>query len=183
MPRALQTRHHVHAPTEDQVVDYGLFLIRPLLLRAGLDLPNFQLPLPVGDWAAIQHNHHIAQQLDYHPTREQEAAEACRAQMNAQQLAVYEHVLQCINDRAGGLFFLNRPGGTGKTFVYQAISHAICGQGKVVLCVASSGIASILLPGGDTSCSCFNMWMVLPLQSKNGLKAKLLKPAIAINLT
>ena len=27
LPRILQTRHHVHAPTEDQVVDYGLFLI------------------------------------------------------------------------------------------------------------------------------------------------------------
>jgi len=48
----------------------------------------------------------------------------------------------------GGLFFLNGPGGTtGKTFVYQALSHAIHGQGKIVLCVASSGIAS-LLPGG-----------------------------------
>ena len=79
----------------------------------------------MGDWAAIQHNHHIGQQLDYHHAREQEAAEASKAQMNAQQAAVYEHVLQCINDGAGGLFFLNGPGGTGKTFVYQAISHAI----------------------------------------------------------
>ena len=34
--------------------------------------------------------------------------------MNAQQLAVYEHVLQCIHDGAGGLFFLNGPGGTGR---------------------------------------------------------------------
>ena len=70
--------------------------------------------------------------------------------MNAQQLAVYEHVLQCINGGAGSLFFLNRPGGTRKTFVYQAISHAIHGQG-IVLCVASSGIASILLPEGRGS--------------------------------
>ena len=185
LPHVLQTRHQVHAPTEDQVVDYGLFLIRPLLLRVGLDLPNFQLPLPVGDWAAIQHNHHIAQQLDYHPAREQEAAKACRVQMNAQQLAVYEHVLQCINDGAGGLFFLNGPGGTGKTFVYQAISHAIHGQGKIVLCVASSGIASILLPGGQTSHSCFNIPLDVDDTShcnipKNGLKAELLKQTVAI---
>ena len=63
--------------------------------------------------------------------------------MNAQQLAVYEHVLQCIHNGAGGLFFLN---GAGGTFVFQAIGHAIYGQGKIVLCVASSGIASNLLP-------------------------------------
>jgi len=63
----------------------------------------------------------------------------------------------------GGLFFLNGPGGTGKTFVYQALSHAICHQGKIVLCVASSGNASILLPGGQTSHSCFRIQMILPI--------------------
>ena len=82
---------------QDQVVDYGLFLICPLLLHVGLDLPNFQLPLPV---AAIQHDHDIAQQLGYHPAREQGVAEACRVQMNAEQLAVYEHILQCSHDGA-----------------------------------------------------------------------------------
>jgi hypothetical protein len=175
LPHVLQTRHHVLAPTDDQVADYGLFLICPLLC-VGLDLPNFQLPLPVGDWAAIQCNHFIAEQLDYHPVREQEAAEACKAQMNTQQLAVYESVLQCIDSGAGG---------TGKTFVYQAISHAIHGQSKIVLCVASSGIASILLPGGRTSHSCFNIPLDVDDTShcsipKNGLKAELLKWTVAI---
>ena len=71
---------------KDQVVGYGLSLIYPLLLHVILDLPIFQLPLPVGDWAAIQHDHYIAQQLDYHPAREQAAAEVCRAQMNESNL-------------------------------------------------------------------------------------------------
>ena len=185
LPRVLQTRHQLHAPTDDQVVDFGLFLIRPLLQRAALDLPNFQLPLPVGNWAAIQHNHYIAQQLDYHPERERAAADACRAQMNPEQLRVYEHVLQCIHHKRDGLFFLNGPGGTGKTFVYQAISHAIRGQGKIVLCVASSGIASILLPGGQTSHSCFGIPLDVDETShchipKNGLKAELLRQTVAI---
>ena len=185
LPRVLQTRHQLHAPTDDQVVDFGLFLIRPLLQRSGLDLPNFQLPLPQGDWAAIQHNHYIAQQLDYHPARERAAADASEAQMNDEQRAAYEHVLQCIHARDGGLFFLNGPGGTGKTFVYQAISHAIRGQGKIILCVASSGIASILLPGGQTSHSCFGIPLDVDETShchipKNGLKAELLRQTVAI---
>ena len=50
------------------LVDYGLLLNCPLLLCVSLDLPKFQLPLPVGDWAAIQYNHHVSRQLDYHPT-------------------------------------------------------------------------------------------------------------------
>ena len=96
-PRILQTRHHVHAPTEDQVVDYGLLFA---LLRVGLNLPNFQLPLPCGRLGCntAQSPHSLAAQLP--PYKEQEAAEASRAQMNAQQVAVYEYVLQCINDGA-----------------------------------------------------------------------------------
>ena len=62
-----------------------------------LDLADFQLPLPVEDWVTIQHNHFIAQQLDY-DAREWAAAEACRAQMNPQQLTVHEHVLQYVQD-------------------------------------------------------------------------------------
>jgi len=85
----------------------------------------------------------------------------------------------------GGLFFLNGPGGTGKTFVYQALSHAICHQGKIVLCVASSGNASILLPGGQTSHSCFRIPLDVDDTShcnilKNGLEAELLKQTVAI---
>jgi hypothetical protein len=37
--------------------------------------------------------------------------------------------------------------GCGKTFVCNTIAAAIWAQGKVVLCVASSGIAALLLVG------------------------------------
>jgi hypothetical protein len=133
----------------------------------------------------MRHNHYIAQQLDYDPEREQAAAADYRARMNPQQVDVYDQVLQCIDNGAGGLFFLNGPGGTGKTFVYQAISHAIRGQGKIVLCVASSGIASILLPGGRTSHSCFNIPLDVDETSlchipKDSPKADLLRQTVAI---
>jgi hypothetical protein len=83
------------------------------------------------------------------------------------------------------LFFLNGPGGTGKTFVYQAVSHAICGQGMIVLCVASSGITSILLPGGQTSHSSLNIPLDVDDTSycnipKDSAKVQLLKQTVAI---
>ena len=42
-------------------------------------------------------------------------------------------------------------GGTGKTFVYNTLCNFLRSQGKIVLCVASSGIAALLLSGGRTS--------------------------------
>lgn len=47
-------------------------------------------------------------------------------------------------------FFLNAPGGTGKTFVEGALLSRVRGQGQVALAVASSGIAAMLLEGGRT---------------------------------
>ena len=54
-------------------------------------------------------------------------------------------------------FFLHGPAGTGKTFVYNTIANYFRGQAKIVLCVASSGIASLLLTGGRTSHSRFSI--------------------------
>jgi hypothetical protein len=45
-------------------------------------------------------------------------------------------------------FFIEGAGGTGKTFFYPTICSYYCFQRYPVLCVASTGIASLLLPGG-----------------------------------
>ena len=65
--------------------------------------------------------------------------------------------MNAIIDDNPQLFFLDGPGGTGKTFVYQTLCHALRAQHLIVLCVASSGIASLLLPGGRTSHSMFQI--------------------------
>lgn len=53
------------------------------------------------------------------------------------------------------MFFLNGPGGTGKTFVYNTVVHKVRSEGWIALCVASSGVASLLLHGGPTSHSMY----------------------------
>ncbi|GKA04558.1 uncharacterized protein Tco_0683678 [Tanacetum coccineum] len=57
---------------------------------------------------------------------------------------------------------LNRNGrsGTGKTFLYKTIIVRLRSEQKIVLAVASSGIASLLLPAGRTAHSRF----VIPLE-------------------
>jgi len=57
----------------------------------------------------------------------------------------------------GKLFFLYGPGGTGKTFVYKTIISKLRSEKRIVLPVASSGIAALLLPGGRTAHSRFKI--------------------------
>ena len=61
-----------------------------------------------------------------------------------------------LND-CGGFFFLYGYGGTGKTFIWNTLSSALQSQRKIVLNVASSGIASLLLPGGRIAHSRFSI--------------------------
>jgi hypothetical protein len=55
----------------------------------------------------------------------------------------------------GRVFFLDVPGGTGKTFLINLLLAQIRSSDKVALAVASSGIAATLLSGGRTAHSTF----------------------------
>jgi len=57
----------------------------------------------------------------------------------------------------GGLFFIDGPGGTGKTFVENLLVAYVRSQGDLTLAVALSGIAALLLKGGRTSHSRFKI--------------------------
>ncbi|DBA01163.1 TPA: hypothetical protein N0F65_002298, partial [Lagenidium giganteum] len=54
-------------------------------------------------------------------------------------------------------FFLDGPGCTGKTFVYKALIAELRASQKVVVATAASGIASLLLEGGQTAHSVFKI--------------------------
>merc|ERR1712016_48868 len=67
------------------------------------------------------------------------------------------HQISAVNGGNGGLFFLDAPGGTGKTFVTNLLLAKVRQEGKIALAVASSGIAAHLLPGGRTAHSMFKL--------------------------
>ncbi|GKC41043.1 ATP-dependent DNA helicase PIF1-like protein [Tanacetum coccineum] len=58
-------------------------------------------------------------------------------------------------NNTGGMFFVYGYGGTGKTYLYKTMLAALRSQGEIVLNVASSGIAALLLEGGRTAHSRF----------------------------
>ena len=59
------------------------------------------------------------------------------------------------------IFFFQGANRTAKTFLYQTLCNHFRAQGKIVLCVASSGLAAELLPGGQTSHSQFQIPLVV----------------------
>ena len=68
------------------------------------------------------------------------------------------------------LFFIYAAGGCGKTFLCNTIAAEVRRRGQVALCVASSGIAALLLDGGRTSHSRFKISLSIHEDSVAGLK-------------
>jgi ATP-dependent DNA helicase PIF1 len=56
----------------------------------------------------------------------------------------YDKIMAAIESDTGKCFFLDGPGGSDKSYLYQTITHNVRAQGKSVLCVASTGIAATL---------------------------------------
>ncbi len=84
-------------------------------------------------------------------------ADNAEDRLNDDQRSTYEIILNAMTNKEGKLFFVYGNGGTGKTFVWTTLLSRLRGQGKIVLVVASLGIASLLLLGGKTAHSRFKI--------------------------
>ncbi|GBP15269.1 hypothetical protein EVAR_92263_1 [Eumeta japonica] len=76
---------------------------------------------------------------------------------------VVVHLAVHLENGQRGLYFLDAPIGTGKTFVVSLILATIRTEQKIALALASSGIAATLLEGGRTAHSALK----LPLNVQN----------------
>ncbi|UYV81931.1 hypothetical protein LAZ67_21000181 [Cordylochernes scorpioides] len=74
-----------------------------------------------------------------------------------EQKEAYDRILSKIDSNAGGLYFLDAPGGTGKTFLINLLLTKVRSTGDIALSTASSGIAATLLHGGRTAHSTFKL--------------------------
>ena len=70
-------------------------------------------------------------------------------------------------DMCGNAFFIDAPGGTGKSFLLNLILKTARSKGKVALAVASSGIAATVLQGGRTAHNMFK----IPLMESYEIKS------------
>ena len=89
---------------------------------------------------------------------------------NPEQAVAFDAILKSVTNNQGHLFFIHAAGGCGKTFLYNTIATEVRRREQVVLYVASSEIAALLLDGGRTSHSCFKIPLSINEDSVAGLK-------------
>ncbi|KAL8616750.1 hypothetical protein ACOMHN_017787 [Nucella lapillus] len=77
--------------------------------------------------------------------------------LNQKQMAAYAQIKRSVQAQEKQLFFLDAPGGTGKTFLINLVLAKMWSEGKIAVAVATSGIAATLLPGGRTAHSTFKL--------------------------
>ena len=80
--------------------------------------------------------------------------------LNADQRSIYDAVIHAV-ECADGCFFIDGPGGTGKTFLYNVLLSTVRLSGEIGVAVASSGIAALLIIGGRTAHSRFKILLKL----------------------
>ncbi len=142
-------------------------------------LPEFQPPIEQAG-----ENRLIAEEKDY-PEEELLQYTANIPLLNADQEQAFTTIKNAVRDAPhreanAGVFFLDGPGGTGKTYLYNVLLSQLRLEGKICLAVASSGIAAELLLGGRTAHSRFKIPLEITEESTCSIPiqshlAKLLK--------
>jgi hypothetical protein len=129
-------------------------------------------PIHMGDEVTL--NRLLQAELHYEADEQREAYLSNHDAFNQGQRIVFDTITDdCIQYSRSNtdaesnplphIFFIDAPGGTGKTFVLNTLAAYFRSQEKVALCNASSGIAAILLHGGRTAHSRFKIPLkVLP---------------------
>jgi hypothetical protein len=121
-------------------------------MHNGHRLEDFPM-LPKSNYIPFVHggNRLVEEELAYDRHSLTTDADNVEDRLNDDQRNAYETILNVVINKEGKLFFVYGNGGTGKTFVWTTPLSHLRGQGKIVLAVASSGIASLLLLGGKTA--------------------------------
>ncbi|KAH9624148.1 hypothetical protein KSS87_012813 [Heliosperma pusillum] len=88
-----------------------------------------------------------------------------RYKLNPGQQEAFDAIINHVHHRTGAAFFIDGPGGTGKTFLYNALYAEIRLMNKIVLPTATSGITASNIPSGRTAHSRFK----IPIDSESSL--------------
>ncbi|ONM17173.1 hypothetical protein ZEAMMB73_Zm00001d003578 [Zea mays] len=153
--RMSQSKTHV-----EQMV---LIDIRNMLQSMGKDIKTFPLP-PIID--AYDNAIGTAREVYEEESIELASADAVlKDSLNEEQMVAYDKIMSAVNTDQGGLFFVDGPGGTGKTYLYRVLLATLRNQGKIAVATATSGVAASIMPGGRTAHSRFK----IPLTIDDGV--------------
>ncbi|MCH79969.1 ATP-dependent DNA helicase PIF1, partial [Trifolium medium] len=142
--------------SDDELKNLCLIEIEKLLMTNGRSLNDYKtMPIPVVEDVTNFENKLIADELSYDRVELGVLHASLVQQLTEEQHGVYQKIMTSVLSGDGQFYFLYGYGGTGKTFLWRTLSAGLRAQGKIVINVASSGIAALLLPNGKTAHSTF----------------------------
>lgn len=142
---------------ETDLRDYLLDDLTNLFAKNGAKIRDYNLPHRSNPSQTICGNRLIQEELSYDLEDLLSQSEEYVSSLNSEQLHAFNCITDAVLNGKPGLFFVSGYGGTCKTYLWNAIVSFIRAQKKIVLTVASSGVASLLLPGGRTAHSRFKI--------------------------
>ncbi|XP_072077909.1 uncharacterized protein [Arachis hypogaea] len=147
--------------TDDELKNHCLIEIEKILNSDTRSLRDYQsMPYPVMSDVRLFQNKLIEEELAYDTNELTHINLYMEKKMTHEQMLVFDEILNVIITDSGDFYFVYGHGGCGKTFIWNGLFSAIRSREKIIFNVTSSGIASLLLPGGRTTHSRFP----IPLQ-------------------
>ncbi|XP_057341623.1 ATP-dependent DNA helicase pif1-like [Microplitis mediator] len=128
-----------------------------VIAMSGKTLLQFGLTSPSREQESVIINQQYLNELAYDTAKLTEKVIKSVPILNKEQKEAYESILNSVVSDSGRLFFLDAPGGTGKTFLINLLLAKIRSEKSIAIAVASSGIAATLIDGGKTAHSTFKL--------------------------
>ncbi|WVZ92085.1 LOW QUALITY PROTEIN: hypothetical protein U9M48_038176, partial [Paspalum notatum var. saurae] len=133
--------------------------IRNMLRSMGKDINTYPLPKIIDGYddagGAVREEY---EERIIEPTAEDIAL---KDSLNEEQKAAYDKILATVDTDQGGVFFVDGPGGTGKTYLYKALLATVRSRDRIAVATATSGVAASIMPGGRTAHSRFKIPLVI----------------------
>jgi hypothetical protein len=146
------------ADFNDDVHNKALHLINDILVKTGHHISNYPNMPTLKDNTNIDlltTRSIIADELNYNINELQQYVDDNLNKLNHNQRNAYDKIItrlyQSNSIYGKNAFFIDGPGGTGKTFLYKLILSTIRAKRQIALAVASSGIAAQLMDGARTA--------------------------------
>ncbi|GKB18818.1 DNA helicase [Tanacetum coccineum] len=154
--------YHVNTP---ELQDHILYELETILNGFGKSVKEFGLPSPSERLLKDLKNKLLMEEKNYNCDTLMQETALFVPKLNQDQKEIYNLIINASEESRQELLFVYGHGGTGKTFLWKTIISSLRSQGKIVLAVASSGIASLILPAGRTAHSRFKLPLELTDES------------------
>ncbi|GJY61564.1 DNA helicase [Tanacetum coccineum] len=182
---------YVSAELPSQHADpQGYRIVSELMMHGPCGLANpsatyFGLRLPPKHLMFVLRNRLLIEEKSYDCRLLEIERDKLLPMLNEKQHQIFDLIVNACLNNEQKLVFVYGHGGTGKTFLWKTILHTLRCKRKIILVVASSAIASLLLPAGRTAHSRFRIPLDLTDTSvcstrKNTQLADLLKETCLI---